>query len=109
MKKLYILAITACIVMNAPNLFSQSIVLINGQASEVVLSGNEIESIVNTKIKNYLTEYGQSPAKDFKHVSLQSPKKATAASAIKELDYFEDEATLISLAADRPQLDNLKE
>lgn len=105
MKKLCILAITALFSLLAQNSLAQNVVLINGQASEVVLSGSDIEEIVNHKITDYLADYGHEPNKDFKHVSLKT-KEQIVDESISESELFENKAfQLITLATDRPQVD----
>jgi len=109
MKKLCILAITALFSLLAQKSFAQNVVLINGQASEVVLSGSDIEAIVNLKINDYLAEYGQEPVKDFQHVTLKT-KEQIVNESVSTDDQFENrDFQLVTLAADRPQIDKLQE
>jgi len=61
MKELFPLALIAIFSLLSQNSYSQSIVLINGQPTKVVLKGTDIESIVNHNINEYLKDYGQEP------------------------------------------------
>jgi len=72
MKKLCILALVALSTLFASTSFSQSIILINGQPTEVILKGDDIESIVNTQISDYLKIYDKAPKSDFKFAKLRT-------------------------------------
>lgn len=71
MKELISLALIAMFSLLSQTAFSQSIILINGQPTKVVLKGEHIEKIVNQKINDHLREYGQTPEKNFKYASLR--------------------------------------
>jgi len=71
MNKLITLAFIACIALSSQHAFSQTIVLINGQATEVVLSGKDIKTIVNNKISNYMEQYTASADEEFVHAEFR--------------------------------------
>ncbi len=71
MKELISLAMIAMFSLLSQTTFSQSIILINGQPTKVVLKGEHIEKIVNQKINDHLKEYGHTPEKNFKYASLR--------------------------------------
>ena len=108
MKKLCILASTAFLFLLVQNCTAQNVVLINGQASEVILDGNDIETIVNKKVSNYLREYGQEPEQDFIHINLNKPKAKKLATS-RDPEYDNSTPVLLSLAADRPQINKIEE
>ena len=53
----------ACLLLSfliaQPSLSAQQVILINGEATEVILSGDQIKTIVTAKLKNYMEQYGQ--------------------------------------------------
>lgn len=70
--KCYIsVAVAALTFVLTPDLRSQSIILVNGEPTEVVLDGDAIKSIVKNKINDYMQEYGQEVDSDFKKSDLR--------------------------------------
>ncbi len=109
MKKLCILASTAILFLLVQNCTAQNVVLINGKATEVTLDGNDIETIVNNKVSNYLREYGQEPEQDFIHIDLNNKSKAKKLATSRDQEYDSSTPALLSLAADRPQIHKIEE
>ena len=70
MKNFISMATVAILVFSTNYGFSQNIVLVNGQATEVVLDGNDIKEIVKQKITNYMKEYGQEVDEEFMKAKL---------------------------------------
>lgn len=61
MNRLTSLAFMAFLILIAVSTYSQAqtVVLINGQPSQVVLDGKEIKNIVQAQISTYMAQYGQ--------------------------------------------------
>lgn len=64
MKKLFTLAFTATLMMLTQLAYSQNIILINGQASEVILNGDKITSVLKTDVQDHMLEYDNSYSKE---------------------------------------------
>ena len=71
MKRLAFVALTAALSLLAVDAHTQNIVLVNGQATEVILDGDDIKSIVRNKIVNYMHDYGQTVDDEFRKTNLQ--------------------------------------
>ncbi len=71
MKCLAFVALTAALSLLAVDAHTQNIVLVNGQATEVILDGDDIKSIVRNKIVNYMHDYGQTVDDEFRKANLQ--------------------------------------
>jgi len=65
MKKLITLALIAFFALSSPSANSQSVLLINGKAAQVTLTGDQINSIVQKQIDNYMEAYDQAPTDNF--------------------------------------------
>jgi len=92
MKKLFLLALIVFSTLATQHSSAQSVILINGQVTEVVLSGDDIESIVNEKMDNYLDTSEQESQVAFKYAKLRSPqpKIKTAPTADHQVVLTED-------------------
>lgn len=88
MNKLFPLAGMLLLLAALPsqNLFSQAVILVNGQPTEVILNGEQIEVIVTHQIKNYMQEYGQETNDDFvkSMVNLNHHKETAQADILTE-------------------------
>lgn len=71
MKRYIPVAVVALTFVLTPDLKSQSIILVNGEPTEVVLDGDAIKSIVKNKIDDYMKEYGQEVDTNFKKSDLR--------------------------------------
>jgi len=102
------LAIIAVFVLLTLDGNSQSIVLVNGQATEVVLNGEDIKTIVRQNIADYMKDYGQSVDKDFIKTELKidsnQDKSKGSEKVIKTSDRTKAAHHYVVLASDRPPL-----
>ena len=111
MKNSISMALVALTFLLAPDLSSQSIILVNGEPTEVILDGDAIKSIVKSQIKDYMKEYGLDVDEDFeqsdlrleaeKNQSQPSEEQSSASENKMKNDYV--------LSTDRPkELDKFK-
>lgn len=73
--------------LTSDSVTAQKVILINGEPTEVILSGAEIQSIVSTQLKNYMEAYGQEVDDNFVKslVRIETPiqKEIAQTAAIK--------------------------
>jgi len=108
MNNLSKLVVLACLSMTSQLSFAQNIVLINGQASEVVLSGEDLKNIVNNRIDDYLDGFDQEPQSSFQRVPVRvetSESLATKSTPTEE-EIKDSELPLISLVGDKPRVED---
>lgn len=65
MKKLTVLAFTATALCLSIDSFSQSIILVNGQPTEVVLEGTQITDIIKPADQGHMNGYTTAPLENF--------------------------------------------
>lgn len=111
MKSYISVALVALTFVLTPDLKSQSIILVNGEPTEVVLDGDAIKSIVKNKISDYMKEYGQETDSDFQKSDLRfhdennQSQPSEGHSHTQDIENIKDYA----LSADRPkELDKFK-
>lgn len=64
--------------------YSQTVIFINGSPTQVVLEGEEIKSLLQDKISNYLASYGQKPDDAFTNAVIDmSPEASRAVVSLK--------------------------
>ncbi len=85
--KLGILCLLLSVFLNNDSITAQQVILINGEPTEVILDGEQIQSIVSTQLKNYMEAYGQEVDDTFVKtlVKIESPtdtKKLSTADVI---------------------------
>ena len=71
MKSYISMALVALTFLLAPDLSSQSIILVNGEPTEVILDGDAIKSIVKSQIEDYMKEFGHDTEEDFEQSDLR--------------------------------------
>lgn len=112
MKKLFTLALIAFFTLNSQSGHSQSILLINGTATEVTLNGDQINAIVQHKIDDYMKAFDQAPQDYFKKAGLQIEGQKTISSG-SMVDHETSQEILgediVVLSSDRPPLASKQE
>lgn len=63
---------------------AQQVILINGQPASVILSGDEIKSLVSHKLSGYMKSYGQSDSDEFVKGLVKFPNETEGQEKKKE-------------------------
>lgn len=107
MKKLITLALLAFLTFNSQSVNAQSILLVNGKATQVTLTGDQIQSIVQTKIENYMKSFDQAPSDNFLKAQIRLDKTnnntVPTSEAQASLGILQEDITVLS--SDRPYRD----
>ncbi len=109
MKKLMSLALLAFLTFNSQSVLAQTVLLVNGKATQVTITGDQIQSIVQHKIEDYMKSFGQAPSDNFlkADIRLDNTNKYLPTSAAQaSLGILQEDITVLS--SDRPYRD-LKE
>lgn len=110
MKKLLTLALIAFFALISPSANSQSVLLINGKAAQVTLTGDQINSIVQQQIENYMEAYDQAPTDNFSKAEVRintTKSNGRLADLHASVGLSEEEVSFLS--SDRPFSDFKKE
>ncbi len=80
--KLGLLCLLFSVFLNQDAITAQQVILINGEPTEVILDGDQIQSIVSTQLENYLAAYAQEVDDAFVKtlVKIEAPTKSRAVS-----------------------------
>ena len=77
---------------------AQTVVLINGEATEVTLNGSEIESVVGKVHSNYLIDFDlQSPESNFYYQLPEKLRNTRRIIAFKDKNLFTKDITSVDL------------
>ena len=103
MKKLMSLALLAFLTFNSQSVLAQTVLLVNGKAAQVTLTGDQIQSIVQHKIDDYMKSFDQAPSDNFLKADIRLDnrnKYLPTSEAQASLGILQEDITVLS--SDRP-------